>query len=154
MNCSYIIERFKKGPANYSSIISSGVANWTDPDFQSNSSYGIIWPSPFSKGYNKNLSASPWLRLNGQFSSYKILGSEGFSNDIAQFQLGDCYFLAGVAAVATNRKLIDKVFVIKNVSNAGVYAFNFWVRGIPTIVTIDDWVQYLQLVTRKYLLFA
>ena len=119
-------------------IISNGTKNWIDRDYFSNSSYGIVWPKPFTSGECKNYAKSSWLRLGVQYPSYKILGSSGFNDDIAQGALGDCYFLAGISAVAEHPDLITKSIVIQNVSNAGIFAFNVWVRGIPTIIIIDD----------------
>jgi hypothetical protein len=96
----------------------------------------------------------PWLRLGAQYPSYKILGSAGFNDDIAQGALGDCYFLAGISAVAEHPDIITNSIVIKNVSDAGIFSFNLWVRGIPTVVTIDDWVPSVRYYSNVDLLFA
>ena len=82
INCTYNIRRWKKGAADYSTIISSGVSNWTDPDYFSNQSYGILYPSPYTSGGCKAYANAPWMRLNGFNAGYKILGSEGFNDDI------------------------------------------------------------------------
>ena len=119
-------------------IISNGTKNWVDSDYNSNSSYGILWPKPYTTGECSAYKDSTWLRLGVQYPSYKILGSSGFNDDIAQGSLGDCYFLAGISAVAEHPDLITDSIVIQNVSNAGIFGFNVWVRGIPTIIIIDD----------------
>jgi len=65
--------------------------------------------------------------------------------DASQSQtLGNCYFIAGLVAFAEDRDRLDKVFVIKEANNAGIYAFNLYLRGKPIIVTIDDRIAFKQ----------
>lgn len=56
--------------------------------------------------------------------------------------LADCYFLAGSAAVAEFDDRFKQSFVNPLTNNAGLYAFNVWVRGIPTVVVVDDTIPY------------
>jgi len=52
--------------------------------------------------------------------------------------LGDCYFLGGIASVAEDEERIKRVFINEQTNSAGIYAFNVFIRGLPTIVTVDD----------------
>ena len=67
-----------------------------------------------------------------------MYGTEGFTNDIEQGSLGDCYYLGGIASIAEDEDRIKKVFVNEQKNSAGIYAFNVYVRGLPTIVTVDE----------------
>ena len=71
-----------------------------------------------------------------------MFGTDGSINDIGQGAVGDCYYLAALSAVAEVDDRFKKVFVNPNKNTAGIYAFNVFVRGIPTIVTIDDRLPY------------
>jgi hypothetical protein len=153
ITCKYIIDRFKKGPADYKTIISKNVANWTDPDFPSNKIDGLYWKSPHTNGKLAHLKSYPWTRLTTMFPTYKIQGSEGYMNDIGQGSLGDCYFLAGINSVAKDEQFFDSTIIIKNITKPAIFAFKVFVRGIPVVVTIDDWVPVYSM-AYKMLLFA
>ena len=48
--------------------------------------------------------------------------------------------MAASAAVAEVDSRLESAFVTKEVNSAGLYAFNVYVRGIPSIVVVDDYV--------------
>lgn len=62
--------------------------------------------------------------------------------DVNQGSLGDCYLLSGLASVAENDDRFNKLIVNEQINNAGLYAFNFYVRGIPKVIVVDDAVPY------------
>lgn len=55
-----------------------------------------------------------------------------------QGQLGNCYILAAMGAVAEYPDLIKSVFLTQEKNDAGIYALQFYIRGKPWIITIDD----------------
>lgn len=67
-----------------------------------------------------------------------MFGTADSVHDIAQGVLGDCYFLAGSSAVAEIDERFKKNFLTPDKNAAGIYAFNFWIRGIPTLFVVDD----------------
>lgn len=60
-------------------------------------------------------------------------------HDIMQGSAGTCYIEASLAAIAEFPDLVKNVFITKEKNEAGVYAFRFFVRGKPWIVTVDDY---------------
>ena len=46
--------------------------------------------------------------------------------------------MAAFGVISEHSEIMDKVFLIKNENQAGIYAFRFFIRGKPWIVTIDD----------------
>lgn len=71
-----------------------------------------------------------------------MFGTENSIGDITQGPIGDCYFLAGSSAVAEIDERFIKNFVNPDNNQAGIFAFNVWVRGIPTVVAVDDNLPY------------
>ncbi len=63
-------------------------------------------------------------------------------NDVQQGGLGDCYFLSASASVAEQDDFFQTIFVNNKITvdNAGIWAINTWVRGIPSLCVIDDQV--------------
>lgn len=69
---------------------------------------------------------------------------DGFSSsDVVQGSNGDCWFIAAVASICSNPKLIDKVCVERD-TECGVYGFVFYRDGewIWTVVDDNLYVRY------------
>lgn len=81
-----------------------------------------------------------WNRLSSINKNATLFGDNGFDHDIDQGDLGNCYFLGGIASVAEVEDRIKNVFINEKTNNAGIYGFNVYIRGIPTIVTVDEQV--------------
>lgn len=63
-------------------------------------------------------------------------------NDIKQGRLGDCYFLASLSAIAEFPNRIEKIFITKEVNEAGCYAVSLYVNGEKRTVVVDDYFPY------------
>jgi hypothetical protein len=46
--------------------------------------------------------------------------------------------MAAINAASEIDDTFRKLFAVKQTNYAGVYAFNVFVRGVPTIITVDD----------------
>ena len=56
--------------------------------------------------------------------------------DPEQGQLGDCWWIASSAAYASHPNAANSVLT-RSYNKAGIYAFTFYVRGIPWVVDVD-----------------
>lgn len=63
-------------------------------------------------------------------------------NDVAQGELGDCYFIAAISSVGKYPDLIKQAFVTKDKNTAGVYIIRFYIRGKPWFVSVSDDMVY------------
>lgn len=50
-------------------------------------------------------------------------------NDVSQGQLGDCWFLSAVASIAENPRLVEQLFITKEVNDEGVYKIRICKSG-------------------------
>ena len=64
------------------------------------------------------------------------------ANDVTQGELGDCYFLAALSALAENPHRIKNLFHTKTVTTSGAYAVRLFVNGEPNDVVVDDYFPY------------
>jgi len=55
-----------------------------------------------------------------------------------QGMAGTCYIEASLGALAEFPTLVKNVFVTQEKNEAGIYAFRFYIRGKPWVVTVDD----------------
>jgi len=61
-------------------------------------------------------------------------------SDIKQGALGNCYYLATLAAIAENPQRIKDMFIDDEANDAGCYVIKFYVNGVQTAVMVDDWI--------------
>lgn len=59
-------------------------------------------------------------------------------NDIKQGQIGDCYFLSSLAALAEKPERIRKMFLEKDANACGRYGARMFKNGINMVVRVDD----------------
>jgi len=115
-----------------------------DPDFPADSNI----PNPFpDEATNKEL---VWRRPHdiikeSQLAPKFIVGSK-VRFDVDQGSLGDCWFMAALATLATRPALLETVAPSNQSFEAGKYAgifrFNFWRYGKWEQVIIDDRLPY------------
>ncbi|CDW71552.1 calpain family cysteine protease containing protein [Stylonychia lemnae] len=139
--CYSAIFRWKKGPPNYKDILNKG-EEWTDASFPPESS-SIRWPDKSDNDMLSAASVATWKRLQKLYPFGTMFGTEGCDHDIAQGSVGDCYYLAGVGSISQNSTNIEKIFINPERNNAGLFAVNVWVRGIPSVIVVDDWFPYM-----------
>jgi len=108
-----------------------GGGQWTDPDFP---------PKENSIGNVRvNGKVPSWKRASDIFGSAKIFEDGISPHDIQQGALGDCYFLAALAALAEHPEFISAIFTSPDNKN-GCYSMTFYPRGIKTEVLVDDFI--------------
>ena len=83
-----------------------------------------------------------WKRCNEIFKDQKYLLFEGTIelNDINQGSLGDCYFLASIAALTKYPNLIYNMFKTKEINEKGYYEIMFFIDGKFQIIIVDDYL--------------
>ncbi|CDW88987.1 calpain family cysteine protease containing protein [Stylonychia lemnae] len=146
--CTTAIDNIQKwNQPNLKGIIENFSIYWNDTDFKPNPE-SIAWRNTnFTKGKVDMYADYPWRKLSDICENCTLFGSSDKENvgDTVQGFLGDCYFVAPLAAVAADEERFKRIFVNQHVNNAGIYAFNVYIRGIPKIVVIDDYVPYARL---------
>jgi hypothetical protein len=71
------------------------------------------------------------------YASVFLKGSN-IGEAVVQGNVGDCYYLAGIASIAEVPSRIEKILATPNANKAGIYGLNVWVRSIPTLIFVDD----------------
>lgn len=60
-------------------------------------------------------------------------------NDINQGELGNCYYLAVLSAMAEVPRRVYNRFVTGVKNDAGIYCVTLFINGNETPVIVDDW---------------
>ena len=102
---------------------------WTDPDFSINKA--IKWTefialqdlSIIQKGVT-------WERARKKIKNSSLLGASIDPNDIIQGQVGDCYFLSGISAIAEYKERFTDIFESKDYPKSGMIAIEGYLRGV------------------------
>jgi hypothetical protein len=71
-----------------------------------------------------------------------LYGTQSLYKDIDQGSLGDCYYLSACAGVGEMTSRMTSVFLTSTVNSAGIFAARVYIKGIPTVVVVDDKLPY------------
>ena len=83
--------------------------------------------------------AAKWVRARELFDKQKCELFQGVSiNDIQQGELGDCYFLSSLAALAEFPARVQKIFITQTVNTPGCYCLSPYAMGQKINVTLDE----------------
>lgn len=62
--------------------------------------------------------------------------------DIVQGYCGDCYYLSSISSLAEYPERVKRIFLTKEVNEAGCYALQLYVNGEPHVVVVDDYLPW------------
>jgi hypothetical protein len=91
----------------------------------------------FDFGYFKwyTLEEAGWTQENG----YSLWGHNGVTpSDITQGSIGNCWFMAGLAAIAEKSERLQNIFQVEELNDASYYPIKMYPLGVPATITIDD----------------
>ena len=54
--------------------------------------------------------------------------------------IGDCYAISSLASCAEFPAIIKKALLTQTKNNASIYAVNFYIRGRPWTIAVDDYL--------------
>lgn len=60
-------------------------------------------------------------------------------DDIAQGELGDCWFMSSLSCLAEKPHLVSRLFITQQYNEEGMYRVKFCKNGVWVEVTIDDY---------------
>jgi calpain-15 len=63
-------------------------------------------------------------------------------DDIDQGGLGDCYYLSALSSLAENPYRLKNALLTHSTNKAGAFATQIYVKGIPQVVVIDDYLPF------------
>lgn len=91
-----------------------------------------------------------WKRLSEvynikELNVLKENKGENLVKDVIQGELGDCYFLSAIAALAENPSRIKHLIQQTNTSPRGVYETLVYLHGEPTKIVLDDFFPFVEL---------
>merc|ERR1740117_1823698 len=90
--------------------------------------------------YNKWKTMQDVAKTHG--NTFSVIGASGINwNDIQQGALGNCYFLASLAAIAKQQPdIIDNMFVDRDLWSQNIFKTKWFINGKESIVTVDNMI--------------
>ena len=84
-----------------------------------------------------------WARASEKFKDLPMFGKRGISPaDIAQGDIGNCWFMAAISGYAEYTDRVEKMFVQSFPKN-GMFALNLFALGVPVTILIDDYLAFM-----------
>lgn len=84
-----------------------------------------------------------WVKLSEKFPQGKIFVGKPEPQDIKQGYLGDCYFLAGLAALAERPDRIYNLFLLQEKNEQNYYSVKMLYKGKWMTIDMDEYVPWL-----------
>ena len=84
-----------------------------------------------------------YARISDKHPGAPFKSGEIRPDQIRQGRVGNCWFLASVAAIAETPSRLDTVFE-ENLFKPGGYAVNLFALGVPQTTVIDDYFTFLE----------
>ena len=112
--------------------------SFTDEDFPPND-YSLCGPY----GPIPDWESIKWRRASFAIDKPVLVNKKIEPNDIQQGFLGDCYFLAGLAALAERPDRIFNLFLLKELNDMNYFSVKMLYRGKWRTVDIDDYVPFV-----------
>lgn len=96
------VNRFRASLPDYDTIVKNSNTFWNDTQFPADST-SIQWTgTPYTRNQMSYYASSKWGRLLDICPNCTMFGTKDYLSDIKQGAIGNCYFMAGAAAVAEN----------------------------------------------------
>lgn len=85
-----------------------------------------------------------WKKSANMIRDAKIFQGKIEPNDIRQGYLGDCYFLAGLAALSERPDRVFNLFLLKEVNKVRYYSVKMLYRGKWRTIDLDDYFPFFE----------
>ncbi len=129
-----VLERLN-AKVDYEAVIQSK-RQFIDPSFPPVAT-NIVHPAQ-REGLAEYLKFQAWRRCRDVFTSTFDVFQGIDVSDIHQGELGNCYYLCGVAAIAEFPDRIAKVFLTQAANESGCYAIQCYIMGKKYAIVVDD----------------
>jgi len=102
-------------------------------------------PAQIKTGFGRTreeLENAIWLRFDDIFGeeNYRLFSGKIEPDDVFQGNLGNCYHLASLSALAEVPKRVRRLFKTKSPNKEGRYEIQMYDMGILKTVTVDDFI--------------
>ena len=94
-------------------------------------------------GHVHEWSEIKWKKISDTLSKAKIFTGKVEPGDIKQGYLGDCYFLAGLAALAERPDRIFNLFLLAEINAVKYYSVKMIYKGKWMTIDMDEYIPYL-----------
>jgi hypothetical protein len=64
--------------------------------------------------------------------------------DVKQGSANNCWIFSSFGSISEKIDYIKRAFLVDELNEVGIYAFKFYILGKPWIVSIDDYLPYVQ----------
>jgi hypothetical protein len=139
------MDRHKNGKENFYDLV-NGDETFTDLAFPTNDAHYFAdgGSNETEIGMDVHAELDTWHRVSegGHFTEGMSLFGDNYiqPRDIEQGELGNCWVLSSLTAMAEYEGRIEKIFLNKTLSKNGVYGVQMYALGVPVTVMVDDYL--------------
>jgi len=87
-----------------------------------------------------SLTSAVWRRVRDFVQKDPVIVNTIHPSDVAQGQLGDCWILSSITALAEHPNLVEKLLVTQRVNQVGLFQVQLCVTGLWETITLDEYL--------------
>jgi calpain-15 len=132
--------------ADFYDIVNAQSTDYLDEEFPTNDAHYFFdgGQNDTKSGMVSHASKDSWHRIKdgGYFKETLSLFGDDYirPEDIRQGEIGNCWYLSSITALAEYPGRIESAFLNKTLSQAGVYGVQMYALGVPVTVMVDDYL--------------
>ena len=138
--CSTAMTRLTTATVDWQTLKDSDTP-WNDPDYPKGDA--LYWKDlgeQNDNGFGDTVSGVEWTRVP-DINNATLYGTDDLNpNDMIQGQLGNCWIISAVSAVAEHKGRIKNLILNDSISQSGIYGVNMYALGVPYTEYVDDWI--------------
>ena len=97
----------------------------------------------FQRGWKHLSDLHDGVELYKDRNQTNQIDSLGWVQEVTQGHIGNCYLISAMTSMSLNPERVKDMFITNQTNQAGIYTLRFFVRGIPSYITVDDSVYYI-----------
>jgi len=86
------------------------------------------------------LTNAVWRRVRDFVDGTPVIVNTIHPNDVDQGELGDCWILSSITALAEHPHRVEKLLVTQRVNQVGLFQVQLCVRGLWQTITLDEYI--------------
>jgi hypothetical protein len=145
--CTHVMDYHKTSDRDFFTHVNQN-GKWTDEAFKTDDAHYFADGGSNETGSSMvgHARTDQWHRISDSSfwkpgDKHTLFGTESIRpRDIEQGEIGNCWFLTSITALAEYEGRVESLFLNNELSKTGTYGVNMYALGVPITIMVDDYL--------------